>query len=377
MGFYFSEARYSEIGTRGLLVAFLCFLVSACVVIPEKPQKRPEQGDYTKTFKVPEKLKKDYEIQEDSDKEDPVVSRDSDKSSSPNKSQKPAKKAVSEATEKRTEKKEVQKKKVQKPAKEEKNKPGLHVRNIDENMEIPFGVGERLVMDLSYFGVTAGKLILEVLPYKKVRSRRSYHFRATVKSAGLFSAVYRVNDSMESFVDKKGFFPYRLVIHVDESKKTGKDLQLFDRETLQVHYWSERHDKEDGLEKEEKHGPFPPSSLDTLSSLFFLRMQDLEVGKRIEFPVVSGGKVLQAKADVLRKENVEVELGRYSAWVVKPEVHFEGHLKKTGDVFFWISDTPQRKILKIKAKIKIGSLVAEAESFKASKRTPSSSKDVP
>ncbi|MGZ3739726.1 MAG: DUF3108 domain-containing protein, partial [Bdellovibrionota bacterium] len=82
-------------------------------------------------------------------------------------------------------------------------------------------------------------------------------------------------------------------------------------------------------------------------------------GKVYEFPVVNNGKLRTVRVTVVRKESLSTKVGEFNTIVVKPEVVLDGILQQnSGDSFMWISDDANRQILKIDAKIKVGSVIA-------------------
>jgi hypothetical protein len=97
---------------------------------------------------------------------------------------------------------------------------------------------------------------------------------------------------------------------------------------------------------------------DGLSAFYYLRTLPLVVGKQYSFEVVNNGKLRNVRITVVRKESLPTKIGEIPAIVVKPEVMLDGVLKSYGDSFIWISDDPRRILLKIDAKIKVGSVIA-------------------
>ena len=61
-------------------------------------------------------------------------------------------------------------------------------------------------------------------------------------------------------------------------------------------------------------------------------------------------------AEVLRKEVLSTDIGDFRTIVVRPQALFEGMLKTSGDSLIWLTDDERHFVLKVKTKIKIGSL---------------------
>lgn len=92
----------------------------------------------------------------------------------------------------------------------------------------PLWVGEKIWMDVTWLSTKAGEFLLEVLPFKEIDGRKVYDLKGTARTSDLFSLVYRAEDWVQSFVDYEGWFPYKFVLHGDETKHVRNHLELFD-----------------------------------------------------------------------------------------------------------------------------------------------------
>lgn len=229
----------------------------------------------------------------------------------------------------------------------------------------PLQIGEKHVFEITYFGVVAGDFTMDILPFKMIGDRRVYHIRGNAVSSSLFSIFYRLNDIVETFIDYDGVFSHRFHILLDESKQTRDSVELFDSEKRQTFYWNRWNHKERGYSESKEFAPIQPFSQDSLSALFYLRTIPLPTGAVITFPVVSEGKAWEAVVTVLRRETVETPVGPVQAVVLKPETRYQGILKKQGDSFLWLTDDSNRYILRLEAKVKIGTVVAKLKSVQA------------
>ncbi len=214
------------------------------------------------------------------------------------------------------------------------------------------------MFDITYFGATAGQLVLDILPPKTVADRQTYHFRATASTSSVFSLFYRLNDIAESFVDTEGLFSHKYSIKLDVSKQLRDVLELYDHKKNKAYYWSKLVHTEKGVKNEQSEIALTPFTQDGLSAFFYVRTLPLEVGKAYDFPVMNNGKVRTVRINVVRKEDLKTKVGEFPAIVVRPEVMLDGVLSSYGDSFMWISDDANRTILKIDAKIKVGSVIA-------------------
>lgn len=262
---------------------------------------------------------------------------------------------------KKPEKKGKKDKKGKPPAKAEAKAPeapkGLTIPN--RWTMTPFlQAGERTVFDITYFGATAGQLELYVLPSKVVANRLSYHFRAIATSTSVFSLFYRVNDVGESFMDTEGLFSHKYSLKLDESRQTRDVLELYDYAKKKAYYWSKWEVKDKEPKNENSEIPLESFTQDGLSAFFYVRTLPLEVGKTYEFPVVNNGKLRVVRVTAVGKEELNTRIGTFPAIKLKPEVVLDGVLQNNGESYLWLSDDAQRRMLKVDAKIRVGSVIA-------------------
>lgn len=227
----------------------------------------------------------------------------------------------------------------------------------------PIWVGEKTVYEVGYFGMIAGSCALEVLPYKTISNRKVYHVKGHATTSSVFGLFYRLDDTIETFFDYEGIFSHRFHIALDESKQVRDALELNDSERAQTYYWNRWDKKEAGYTETKEYQPIPRFPQDTLSSLFYIRTLPLKDGEVYTFPVVSEGKNWEAVVTVVRREEMNTPMGRVRTVVVKPETKFQGVLKKQGDSFIWFTDDERRVLIKMEAKVKIGTVVAKLTKF--------------
>ncbi len=223
----------------------------------------------------------------------------------------------------------------------------------------PYQVGEKLTYTISYLGIAAGQVELEVLPFKNVNGRKVFHFFGHATSAPVFSLVYRLNDTIESFVDFDGLFSHRFHLVLDEKKQQRDSVELYDSEKKKTFYWS-RWEYPDHSKKEEKQtADMPAFPQDSLSALFYLRGVPLEDHTEVAFPLVTEGKSSEVVCVVVKRESVRTPLGKTMAVVVRPDVKSHGILKKTGDSFIWFTDDARRLPVRMEARVRVGTVAAD------------------
>ncbi|EQC47394.1 DUF3108 domain-containing protein [Bacteriovorax sp. Seq25_V] len=221
-----------------------------------------------------------------------------------------------------------------------------------------FKVGEKFKLSVSWSIFKAGDIELETLGELEIGGRKVIGFKAKMESAEYFESIYKLKDSIESYVTYDNFLPVKFSMQQRESGQSVDDLQLFDSEKLKTYFYYHRLKK--GKKKEINKEEFTPRFFtDSFSALHFIRGMNLNVGDEFVVPVVTRAKVWLLKAKVSHYENIEIMGKKVKAILIKAETQFPGVLKKSGDILFWYSADPSHKILKFEAKIKIGTVKGE------------------
>jgi hypothetical protein len=251
------------------------------------------------------------------------------------------------------------KKGKKKPAPQASPSPEPIVYPSRRNPKNPIWLAEKATYGITYFGMEAGIFTLETLPLKSIDNRKVYHVRGTAESSKVFNLFYRINDVVETFIDYEGMFSHRFHLLLDETKQSRDSLELFDSVKAQTFYWNRWNHKEKGYTETKEFQPITRFPQDSLSALFYMRTVPLPTGATISFPVVSEGKTWEAVVTVVRREMMQTPLGRIQTVVVKPETKYQGVLQKRGDSFIWLTDDDRRHLIRLEAKVKIGTVAAE------------------
>ncbi len=227
------------------------------------------------------------------------------------------------------------------------------VRTIDP---MPFEVGEKLAYGIRFIGVTAGYFNTEVLPMKTVDDRKVYHLHGAAKTVKLFELVYRVNDQIDSFWDAEGLYSHKFTMDLDESKQTRKVIELYDYDNKKSFYWNRVDHVEKGFKEQKEQYDIALWSQDPLSSLYYFRVLALpkEVGKETRFPLVLDGKPWESVVRYLGREKIYAGGRDFEADAYQLENYQNGELKNK-DNKVWLSADVHRYVLRIEAKLKVGS----------------------
>ncbi|MBI2875688.1 MAG: DUF3108 domain-containing protein [Candidatus Tectomicrobia bacterium] len=213
----------------------------------------------------------------------------------------------------------------------------------------PFKIGERLTYEVSWQGITAGLAELTIKARTRYNGREVYHLTSRVTSAGMVGKFYTVDDRIEAFVDVQGLYPYYAFLRQREGKrKKDKDVH-FDQDRHQVTYTTNG--------GRPRTLPVPPAVKDILSSVYYLRTKELDVGGTVPLSVFSSKRNYAVEVKVLRKEAVETFSGLLETYVVKPHVTPSKESQKQ-DSLIWVTADERKLPVKIKTKVRLGYIEA-------------------
>lgn len=218
-----------------------------------------------------------------------------------------------------------------------------------------FFEGEKMVMDISYLGLSTGKITISSEGIKKIGTRDSYHINARIKTSAYYSYLYSLDDYCDSYLSIEENVPLKFSLIQRESKQDIDDLQLFDIDKLKTYTFYKRVTSE--KTKKSKNEKFIPRFYqDPLSVLYFLRGLPLHKGTSFTIPIVNKGKVEVMNVKSLGTEKIKTEIGKKDAIKLAVTTKHKGDTIEGGSMTFWFSNDSKRIFLKFNAKIKIGSV---------------------
>ena len=233
--------------------------------------------------------------------------------------------------------------------------------NFDE-IENPYAFqkGEWLKFRMSYSNfLNAGYSTIEVKETTN-KGKEAFHITGKGKSTGLISLFFKVRDNYQSFIYKESLKPYRFIRKINEGgHKKDKEI-LFDYDNNEAIVKNYKH-------KTEKRYPISSNIQDMLSTLYFLRNQDLsnlKIGEEIELKMFFDQEITNFKLHFLGKETIRTKFGKVKTLKFRPLVQAGRVFKEQESVTIWISDDKNKIPLKIKASLAVGSLRADLDAFK-------------
>jgi hypothetical protein len=215
----------------------------------------------------------------------------------------------------------------------------------------PFQVGEQLTYKISWLNITAGTAVMKVTAAGTDRDRPLVKLITTAQSSPAITTFFPVDNRVESIVDPATLLPEHLTFKRREGKKK-EDIEYTFHQT-------------EGTVTAVKGGTtetleMPPGTQDVISCLYYARSElSLQPGSFLTMNVHHDKK--NRKVDV-RVEEIEIVSGPWGevetarVLVVMP---FQGLFLNQGNIRVWFTNNNRRIPVRMKAKVIIGSIVAD------------------
>ena len=211
-----------------------------------------------------------------------------------------------------------------------------------------FGVGERLEFSVGYGVIKAGTAVMEIPEITKLDGRKCYHIVSTARSNKFFSVFFEVDDRVESFMDVYGLYSLRYDKHLREGKYTADVSMVFDQMNNLAIYNAGKDTFEVARYVQ-----------DVLSAFYFVRTQELTVGRSLFVDNHTDKKNYPLEVKILRKERIKVEAGEFDCLVVEPILQTPGIFEHKGSLTVWLTDDEAKMPVLMKSKVVIGSISTE------------------
>ncbi|TFG35525.1 MAG: DUF3108 domain-containing protein [Desulfobacterales bacterium] len=218
----------------------------------------------------------------------------------------------------------------------------------EELLRSAYGGGESLLYSVTWLGVKAGELLMQVI--RQEGDDGEFLIKVTVKSAGLLAVLYPVEDHFTTIVSGKSRLPLRHEMIQREGRRRNNKVTAYDQVHGRITYTKNN----DAPELFAVDGPVH----NEFSSFLFLRVMPFVTDEMTVVPTFADEKRHRVAVSLMGREALETILGKRNTLEVKPHLTFKGLYKKVGDPLIWLTDDPTRIPVKIKARIVIGSLTA-------------------
>lgn len=212
-------------------------------------------------------------------------------------------------------------------------------------------LGEKLVYDVSWMGLHVGYGTLEVKEMAEVGGRRAYHVIAEARTNEVLSALYPVNDSIESWIDAETFHSLEFRKKLSEARYRADEHIVFDPVKKKGFY-------ESYLNGGKKEVEIPWPVHDLVSAFYWFRLQPARAGDKLKTQVSSEEKTYSLELDVLKAENKEFRgRGVLGTLLVEPKTRLQGVLYSRGKALVHFTSDSRRIPVLITLKTPFGPVV--------------------
>ncbi len=216
---------------------------------------------------------------------------------------------------------------------------------------LPFASGERLSYDVTWLGLRAGIATMIVQEGPVEGARPQLTFSMTARSSPTVTKFYPVDNRGVSVVDRESFLPR----HMTFARREGKRFNDFD--------YTFRHGE--GLVTAVKDGKseelsIPSDAQDAMSCLYYVRkVLPFVPGASLAMTVHHDKKNYKMEVRVEALETVEGVWGKRQTARVVVIMPFQGIFLNEGNIRVWFTNDEHRVPVRMKAKVVVGSIVAE------------------
>jgi hypothetical protein len=202
------------------------------------------------------------------------------------------------------------------------------VADAQQQRRLPFGVGEHATYRVKLGFLAVGSGSLSVTGIQTVQGEQAFHAVMSLRGG---TALYRVNDRYESWIDTDGLFSRRFHQNLHEGR--------FRRNrTYDFNPGERTFRRENG-----QTGTIPTNQpLDDLSFIYYARTLPLDPGATYTLPRYFKADGNPVVLQVLRRETIEVPAGRFRTIVVRPVIQTDGMFGKGGSAEVHFSDDAHR-----------------------------------
>lgn len=220
---------------------------------------------------------------------------------------------------------------------------------------LPFKAGETLSFEISFskliFSGTIGDLKLTVTKLESEKHPERLELQAEATSKGFFPKLFglKVKDRYNTIVNATDMGLHSSTRFIDEGRVRKELTSVIDREVGRVTF-TDRDLTDAKAEPKIKQAPSPAWIQDMISACYFVRTQKLHDGDVIAIPISDGGAVYNIEVIVEKREEIKVDAGKFKAIRLNAKVFDGRYIKRSGEMFIWMSDDGRR--IPVKAKIK-------------------------
>ena len=239
------------------------------------------------------------------------------------------------------------------------NDGGVHLPE-DAESNSAFKIGEWLKFRIHYGFLNASYATLQVKSHN-LDGVPVYHVVGNGKTTGFASIFFKVDDTYESYFDKRDGRPYKFIRKIDEGGYT-KDIEVnFDHNKDIAVLNDKKKDKKFNFTIQE-------GIQDLISAFYYLRnnykVEELVEGESIELNLLyDDDGVFKFKLKYLGVEVLKTKYGKVECLRFRPYVQSGRVFKEQESLSLWVSNDSNRIPVRIQADLSVGSIKADLDGY--------------
>ena len=207
---------------------------------------------------------------------------------------------------------------------------------------------------MTILGLAGGELTLKA-EETVWNGRPTYKFELSAISNEFLSKFFLVRDYMVSWVEPKTFRSLRFEKHTIEGKRARDEMTEFD--------YQQGVARVDGVAR-----PLLDATLDSLSSVYYLRTLDLAGGGPIDLSLFSREPAV-LQVEIQGRERIITPAGTFDTVRVEPKSGATSLLGK--NLVLWLTEDERKIPVQLKSKLKVGTLMGKLRSIEKISEPPS------
>lgn len=220
--------------------------------------------------------------------------------------------------------------------------------------------GEQLKYGIYYSFVKAGTAFIKNRGLVDINGQKAYVIQTTAFSAPVIDTVFKVRDINLSWLDARNFYSLGYSQSLREGNYRRDEWVTFDYKT---NTYKGELSKKSGTRA--IAGTLTKPVLDMLTSLYFVRSQNLRNGQDVIFDIINREEQYPLVVKIVGRETIKTPAGKFKCVVVEPQFRGEGiFVSKGKNLRVWLTDDDRKMPIKMKTEVFIGSVSAELLEYK-------------
>jgi len=168
----------------------------------------------------------------------------------------------------------------------------------------------------------------------------AFKFTGDVSSEGFFIKLFNIHfrQHVESIVDPQSLAVQKTIKFDEQGKRVRSSETIFDRKACKI-IWTERDPSNPTRPLRTASSDLSGPVQDVLSGIYYVRTQQLEVGKSFEVLISDSGRIYHVPVRVVEKKRMKTVLGRVRVILVDVQLFGErGMVNTKGQFSIWLTD---------------------------------------